>query len=481
VSLLAPNGRFLELGKVDFFENTRLGLTAFSRGLAFFGVDLQTLLENDPEVASGLFSELIEMLQAGTLQPLPLRTYPISEASDAFRFMAQGRHVGKIALSLRADPGPIVRVEPAAQLFRGDATYLITGGLSGFGLAMAEWMMQEGATHFVLAGRRGVAEPDAQAAVARLQVAGATVVAAKADVTREEDVVALIDHIRRSMPPLRGVLHAAMVLDDDYLLQLDAGRFRRVTAPKAIGALNLHRCTLDSDLDCFVMFSSIASIKGWPGQGNYAAGNSFLDGLAHYRRAMNLPALTVSWGVISEVGYVARHRELSAELERQGLRPISPREAGLIIGRSLRNRDIHVAAGRIDFERLQIKGASEAVSRRFSLVLDGGNGSAAGPAGSARAAVVDLLRASPPEQRHEVAEGALRADLARVLGVRESQIDSDQPLSNLGVDSLMSVELETVVKSTFGVSLPLGFLLSQDATLRSLSRRLADQVTSANE
>jgi NADP-dependent 3-hydroxy acid dehydrogenase YdfG/acyl carrier protein len=415
------------------------------------------------------------MMEAGTLQPLPLRTYAIADAADAFRFMAQGRHMGKIALSVRDKPGSIARIEPRPKLFRPDATYLVTGGLSGFGLASAEWMIRQGATHLVLASRSGADSPAAGAAVARLRERGAVIHAAKADVTREEDVNGLIEDIRRSMPPLRGVFHAAMVLDDDYLLQLDAERFRRVLAPKVIGALNLHRCTLDIPLDFFVMFSSIASIKGWPAQGNYAAANTFLDTLAHYRRALNLPALTVSWGVISEVGYVARNHDIAAELERQGLRPISPREAWRIMEYSLRSRCIHVAAGRIDFERLNVRGASEAVSRRFSPVLDRPKWNASGQAGSSPAAMVDLLRASPPEQRQDLVESALRADLARVLGVRESQIDPDQPLSNLGVDSLMSVELETVVKNTFGVTLPLGFLASQDVTLRSLSRRLAEQ------
>jgi acyl carrier protein len=246
-----------------------------------------------------------------------------------------------------------------------------------------------------------------------------------------------------------------------------------VIAPKAVGAWNLHRSTLESPLDFFVMFSSIASIKGWPAQSNYAAANTFLDEFAHYRRALNLPALTVSWGVISEVGYVARNHAIASELERQGLRPISPGEAWQILEHALRTHQTYVAAGRIDIDRSNMRGASEAISRRFSFVLDQSKWNTS-QAGSSPAAMADVLGASSPEQRQALLESALRADLARVLAVRESQIDADQPLSNLGVDSLMSVELETVVKNTFGVTLPLGFLVSQDVTLRSLSRRLAE-------
>jgi acyl transferase domain-containing protein/NADPH:quinone reductase-like Zn-dependent oxidoreductase/SAM-dependent methyltransferase/NADP-dependent 3-hydroxy acid dehydrogenase YdfG/acyl carrier protein len=479
LGLLRPTGRFLELGKVDFFENSKLGLAPFRFGLSFVGVDLRWLLENEADFSKQLFSEVMEMFEHGALRPLPVRTFAISEASSAFRLIAQGRHIGKIALRMREQPGAIARRTAQTPLFREDATYLVTGGLRGFGLAMAEWMVKQGAQHLVLVGRTGASSPDTQAAVARLQDAGAVVVAAKADVRRENDVAALLVGIDRTMPPLRGVFHAAMVIDDGFLLQLDAERFRHVIAPKALGAWHLHRHTLGKKLDFFMLFSSMACVQGTPGQGNYAAANAFLDALAHHRRALNLPALAVNWAAISDVGYVARHTELERELQRQGVLGISSSQAGSILDTLLRSERCQVAVIPGDLEQFTVVGASEATTRRFSAVLQQSQRESARVPGTTQKALLRLLHGSAPEARPHVVEAALRVELARVLGVHESQIDPEEALADLGVDSLMSVELEVVVRNALGIDLPLGFLVSDNVTLRHLSRRLADQSQNA--
>src|SRR6266545_2842111 len=161
----------------------------------------------------------MQMFESRELEPLPVRTFPISEASKAFRFMAQAKHTGKIVLTLRDQPKPeVVRLPSKKSLFRIDSTYLITGGLGGFGLAVAHWMVEQGAKNLVLMGRNGIASIEAEQAVARLQAAGARVQVVKADVSRETDVKRVIAGIERTLPPLRGVFHAAMVLDDGYLL-----------------------------------------------------------------------------------------------------------------------------------------------------------------------------------------------------------------------------------------------------------------------
>jgi acyl transferase domain-containing protein/NADPH:quinone reductase-like Zn-dependent oxidoreductase/NADP-dependent 3-hydroxy acid dehydrogenase YdfG/SAM-dependent methyltransferase/acyl carrier protein len=479
LALLRPAGRFVELGKVDFFENTKLGLAPFSRGLSFHAVDLGVLLQNEPELSKQLFAEVMQMFGAGMLRPLPVRTFPVSDASSAFRLIAQARHVGKLALSMGHQPRTLVRRTEKPSLFHKDATYLVTGGLGGFGLATAEGMVAQGARHLVLVGRSGASSAEAEAGVERLRSAGAVVVAARVDVGRDDEVEALLADVDRTMPPLRGVLHAAMVMDDAFLLQIDAERLRRVIAPKAIGAWNLHRHTLGHKLDFFVLFSSMASLQGTPGQGSYSAANAFLDALAYHRRGRNLPALVVNWGAISDVGYVARNPNVERELRKQGIHGMSSAEALALLWKLWTSATCQVGAIRLDLEQLNLVRSLESSARRYSLVLQQTEQDSERGPGSRQAGLLSLLRASAPDARPHLVESALRADLARVLGVRESQIDPEQPLADLGVDSLMSVEIETMIHASLDIDVPVGFLVSDNVSLRHLSRRLVDQCQAA--
>jgi acyl carrier protein len=300
------------------------------------------------------------------------------------------------------------------------------------------------------------------------------VVVGEGDVAREEDVGALLADVERTMPPLRGVMHAAMVMDDAFLLKIDAERLRRVIAPKAMGAWNLHRQTLARKLDFFVLFSSMASLQGTPGQGSYSAANAFLDALAHHRRARNLPALAVNWGAISDVGYVARNPNVAQELRKQGIHGMTSAEALSLLGRLLRTATCQVGAIRLDLEQLNLVRSLESASRRFSAVLEESAEGESGP-GTRPGGLLALLEASAPDARPHLVESALRGDLARVLGVKEAQVDPERPLADLGVDSLMAVEIETMIRATLGIEVPVGFLVSDNVSLRHLSRRLVDQ------
>ena len=207
--------------------------------------------------------------------------------------------------------------------FDAEATYLITGGLGGLGRAVATWLVEQGARHLVLMGR-SAPSASAQQTLDALRKAGAHVVVARGDVARADDVASVIESIRMSMPPLRGVVHAAGVLDDGIVAHLDQRRLRDVMAPKVDGAWNLHALTRDVDLDFFVLFSSAASVLGSPGQAHYAAANSFLDALAWHRRAEGRSALSINWGPWAEVGLVNRPEQVR-HLSRHGIEPMSVR------------------------------------------------------------------------------------------------------------------------------------------------------------
>src|SRR5262245_22171414 len=296
--------------------------------------------------------------------------------------------------------------------FRAEASYLIVGGLGGFGLAVARWLTERGAGHLVLVGRRGADSEASQRAVAELEERGAKVTVLRADVSREEDVARVLGEIDRNLPPLRGVFHAAMVLEDCLLLNLDGGHFRRVLAPKVQGAWNLHTQTRDRPLDCFVLFSSLSSVFGHAGQGNYAAANAFLDALAWHRRANGLPALAVNWGHLGEVGYLAQRPELGERLERQGVMSFPVRQALDVLGRAIQRRAVQLSVMRVDWSRWRGLGVTGRVSPRFAHLMPQTRGESAASGTTIR----DAILLAAPEARRELLESRLRDKVARILG-----------------------------------------------------------------
>jgi len=425
--------------------------------LSFFAVDIDRLLRDRPDFAGSLFGELMQHIEEGTFQPLPHRVFPISQVQDAFRYMAQAKHIGKIVMSLQdAD----VMVAPAIEeklTLRPDGTYLIAGGLGGFSLMVAQWLVECGAKHLVLMGRSGASSPAAKEAVKTLESAGASVVVAKADVTQAHQVADVLALVDRSMPPLRGLVHTAVVYEDAVLQQLDRERFFKVMAPKALGAWNLHALSLNAPLDFFINFSSITSTVGNPGQGNYVAANAFLDALAHHRRAQGLPCLTVNWGAIADAGYVAQNAEVGEHLERIGLKPLPSGQALRVLGELLQVEAVQTTVAPMDWQRwcpVHPAGASPRLSHlvdSFAVSKEAGDA----PAGSRpkgdrtneEDSLQNLLLAASPTERQQLLESRLREQVARVLGTSPAKLDSSKSLTNLGLDSLMAVELSNRINN----------------------------------
>jgi NAD(P)-dependent dehydrogenase (short-subunit alcohol dehydrogenase family)/acyl carrier protein len=342
-----------------------------------------------------------------------------------------------------------------------DATYLITGGLGGFGLAVARWMVDSGARHVVLMGRRPASMP-AREAIAEMERHGATVVIAQADVTKEREVAEILADIRRSMPPLRGVVHAAMVLDDDLLIRLDGERFRRVMAPKVLGAWNLHCETRHTPLDFFVMFSSTSSLLGSPGQANYAAANAFLDALTHQRRAEGLPSLTVNWGRLGDVGYVVEHPELEEYFSRLGMQALPVEQATHMLGRLLRAQTVQATAAKVDWGKLGQQFMTAKRSPRFAHLVHECADAVDQTSGSTR----ETILAARDDERQRLLESHLRETVARVLGTTAARITVDQPLDQLGMDSLMAIELSMRLEADLGLTVPNGTVMGTHSVSR---------------
>ena len=448
LSLLRPNGRFLEIGKKDIYQNSQLGLTRLRNNRSFHAIDLIPLFTEQPEFSGEMFREVVSLFEAGELRPLPYTAFPISEAEDAFRYMAQAKQIGKVVVTAEDGPVPVAAAHPAALAFGPDASYLITGGFGGFGLTVAEWMVERGARNLILMGRRGPQSEEALQALKAMEEAGARVAIAKADVSNREDVHGVVCRIQQGMPPLRGIIHTAMVLEDAAVLQLTLPSLHRVMDPKCAGAWNLHEATLGQPLDFFVLFGSMAALVGSPGQANYVAANAALDTFAHYRRARGLPATTIDWGRLGQVGYVARHAAVGERLDGLGIKGMPPRQALDALERVILENPAQVAVVDADWRATTRIIESPLLS---ALIPEAGGAAATESDHALRAA----LLAADSGERQTIVETYIQNELSRVLRLDASRIDPAKRLTSLGLDSLMAYELKARIESDLGVGLPM--------------------------
>jgi NAD(P)-dependent dehydrogenase (short-subunit alcohol dehydrogenase family) len=356
---------------------------------------------------------------------------------------------------------PRSRATPSASPGRvlPDASYLITGGLGGLGLIVAEWLVAQGARHLVLVARRGPSA-DAEVVLAKVRAEGVEPLIVGADVANTSEVATLFDRIRESMPPLRGVVHAAGVLDPALLIRMTDEQMAAVLRPKVQGAWNIHARTVQLPLDFFVLYSSLAAVIGEAGQANYAAANAFLDGLARYRRAIGLPAISINWGPWADTGMAAgldaRYR---ASWSAWGLGSITSRTGVRILEDALSSDLPQLVVLPLDRGRTR---ESEVAARRglvarapHDAVLDFVLGPSRMPARARDAAeyIIGRLQAAAPAERSALMRDFLRAEVAAVLGMRAEDLQIDAPLNTLGLDSLMGLQLKDRIAASLNLVL----------------------------
>ena len=358
-----------------------------------------------------------------------------------------------------------------------DATYLITGGLGALGLHVARWLVDRGARSLVLASRTGEAAAAAMPALDQLKAAGANIVVARADVSRREDVQRLLAEIAASQAPLRGIVHAAGVLDDGVLIQQNFARFARVMAPKIAGSWNLHSLTLDLPLDFFILFSSASAVLGSPGQTNYAAANAFLDALAHLRRAQGLPALSINWGAWSVSGMAAAldERDQRRWAER-GLVAMSPADAVAALQALAGAGFPQVAVLPMDWRRYCEQFPGGAAPAFLSLVVQDHTAAAETLPRSAAARLRAELESAAPRKRLDLLMNHVRIHAMSVLGLPPTfSLDAQQGLRDVGLDSLLALELRNRLQSAVESPLP-ATLAFYFPTVADLARHLAQNV-----
>jgi len=470
LSVLAPGGRFLEIGRRDIYSNTAIGLRPLRNNVSLFVIDMGQVMAEQPQSVQALLLAVLKLFRNGRLQPITHQSFPISRAPDAFRLMAHAKHIGKIVLTTQDANAAPLRIPPAKPIaFRAKASYLITGGLGGFGLALAKWLVSSGVRHLVLCGITGTISLEAKRAVARLRKLGAQVLIVKADVSIPSDVARMLATIKAKTSPLRGVFHAAMVLDDCLLSQLTEERLTRVLAPKAIGAWNLHSALAKLSLDHFVLFSSISSVIGSLGQANYAAANSFLDALAHHRRALGLPALAINWGAIGQVGVLARNPSLAAQLAANGLHPISPDQATKMLGQLMQRNVTQIAFMHVDWQKIFGKKTGISAPPRYSDVFVSSLLDASAGGEDQRS----TLLAASQEERQALVLDLVRESVAKVLRTAPARLDANRPLREMGLDSLMAFELLNRLQMKIGASLP-NSKMSANSSIETLAALVLD-------
>ncbi|MEB4211036.1 SDR family NAD(P)-dependent oxidoreductase [Mycobacterium sp. 94-17] len=458
--LLGPGGRFIEMGKTDLRDPEAVAQA--HPGVTYRAFDL---MEAGPDRIAEMLAELLRMFAAGVLEPLPVTVFDARSAADAYRFVSQARHIGKVVLAMPDGPAGLA-----------GGTSLITGGTGMAGAAVARHLVERHRVpHVMLVSRSGERAEGMSELAAELRRAGASVAVVACDVGDRDAVAAALAQVPARYP-LRSVFHAAGVLDDAVVASLTPARIDTVLRPKVDGAWHLHELTKGLDLSAFVMFSSMAGIVGAPGQGNYAAANSFLDALAAHRRAHGLPALSVAWGMWEETSTMTQHlgERDKARMSRAGLSALSTPQAVRLLDAAFLAEHPMVVGTRLDTAALAHNSAtlppllSQLATRPARRILEHTDM-------MSLTGLRARLQGMSAGQRHAELVELVCTNAATVLGHSTADINADDAFGDLGFDSLTAVELRNRLKIATGLTLSPTLIFDQP-TPAALAEHLDTQL-----
>lgn len=455
--LLAPGGRFIQLGRTD----ASVDLGALAPGASFAVVDIGVNLRLHPARYRAYLDEILEHAVAGRLAPLPVTEFALDRAAEARR--TADKHAGRVAISI-PQSGSIAALapRPSQPLIRPDGGYVVAGGLGGLGFVTARWLAEQGAGLVVLNGRSAPG-PEVQAAIDDLNDAGCRVEVVTGDLADPETSRRLVAAVGDAGFRLAGVVHSAMVLADEIVLNISDSASARVFAPKVAGGWWLHEATKEADLDWWVSFSSVSSLVGAPGQGSYASANSWIDGLVAFRRSLGLPAAGINWGPWAEVGRAQFFADLGVSMitPAQGLAAME-----LVLSADRARTGVFALDARQWFQSFPAAaGSSLFATLQESITVEQRTGG-----GRIRAE----LDATDPAERPARLATAIADEIRAVLRSTDA-IDHDLPMESLGLDSLMALELRNRLEASLGTTLPVALVWAYP-TITDLAGALCERL-----
>lgn len=500
---LAPYGHFVEIGKFDLERNSYLELARFSRVASFSSVDMAALLRDRPSEIHRILGHVAGLMEKKAISAVePITVFPVSEIEKAFRQMQAGKHMGKIVVSINPeDTVPVsimsntgahangeltcrVQVIPHQRSvkLRPDSSYLIVGGVHGIGRSIAQWMLAHGARTVILLSRSAKTTGATGDFVAQLEKdhPGSRVVAIGCDITSKTDLALALDRCAKELPPIRGAVQGAMVIDDSIFEQMTVDQYNAAVGPKVQGTWNLHE-ELGGDLDFFIMLSSLAGIIGYASSSNYTAGGTFQDALAKYRVAKGLPAVTLDLGIVKGVGLVATKKSAHERMTRHGHLPLSEAQVLAAVESSILHPSPQIMVGlntgpgphwdestgsplarELRFSALRYRASSEA------------NTGASRVGGHVDTLASKLAAASSPDEATDLIVEAMTKKLVDIFMIPIEEVSASKSMAEFGVDSLVAVELRNMLALQAGSEISI-FDILQSPSLMALSSTVAEK------
>ncbi|MFC6010851.1 type I polyketide synthase [Nocardia lasii] len=446
----AEFGRIVEVGKADIYTGGLLELANFDKNLSYYSMDLDRLVAVRPQRLSRLLQRVFEKVTEGTYTPLPYQMFETHEVSQAFEETLRSSRVGRIALRMDDATPPVRPYLPPIEI-DGAASYLITGGFGGFGMAIGRWLALRGARRLVLVGRSGASTDTARRQLEVWRALGIEVIEELADVTDTAAIAAIVARAHRADHPLRGVFHAAGAVSDNRLAKMEFDQLDRVYRPKVHGAQVIHQAVADAGitLDMFVLCSSGGSMYGIYGQYNYCAANLAVETMARRWTAAGERALCIGWGHLSGAsGGMASDETAEKYLDLVGFGPIDMADATAYLEQTLRLGASNAAIIPTDWAKLTGTFPQLARTGRTAALAQ-----TSAKDTSELARLRSELAAMDEAKRGPAIARKMAEELAVVMGVPVESIDMTVPVPELGLDSLMAVELGARVTKTLGIDL----------------------------
>ncbi|KAM0799448.1 hypothetical protein BDR22DRAFT_933683 [Usnea florida] len=489
---MAEFGRFIEMGKKDVTEAGNLDMSVFGRGASFSAFDLTDLYYSKNPAQSRIWAELLReslrLVRRHTCQPIkPLQSFGLSEIQQALRFFAAHDRLGKVVVDVAGENLALpIMTDRYNTLFSSSKTYLMVGCLGGIGRCLSRWMMSRGARNFLFLGRSGTDKLPAKLMVEELLRAGGNVKVAKADVC---NAAAVAGALKEADTTIGGVIQAAMSLKESLFSNMDVSDWHLALESKVKGTWNLHHClrSHDSELDFFVMTSSITGSVGQATQSNYSAANGFLDAFARHRHMLGLPGTSIALGAVKGVGYLAEHPEAGTMLERQGFPAMNEEELLQLIDIGISGSQTETGKAKTTSRHPNILTGLNWQNPVPRIVEDARFGIMAShlsesSLGRNTATVSDKYRLPKPVEDalsvddknvlHAAIESEVAGKLAMLVQSPAELISSQTSLADIGMDSMMAVEARREV--TLGVDVPLIDFMTTKATVGDIGRKVVE-------